>query len=213
MGALDREQLDQLLAIQRGDGRRFGEIVVSRGLVSKFMLLTALKRQKELAARQRRRGKGRRPAPWKPLGEILVERGHVTPVQVKQALADQTEDGGFIGESLLERGWITAVALVDALAQQLESASATEREFVVRELENNEWKLLHRASSFEDATDYVFDEVLLRREPQQLAIISRQGSCEELVWSYGPEPTGSETEASYLVAAFRRTPVETALAS
>jgi len=187
MGAFTHEELEQLLTVQRCGGGRLGDIAVSRGLVSPLMLLTALKKQRALPAPYQRRGSDRRPPPWKPLGQILVERRLITPVQLQQALVDQHEDGGFIGELLLMRGWITVVALVDALGEQIMSSSSAGEVFHVRELEGTVWTALHSVASFEAATDFVFDDVLSRREPQGLAIVHRQGGREEIAWSYGPE--------------------------
>lgn len=56
---------------------------------------------------------------WRPLGEILVERGLVTKLELQQALDDQTQEGGRLGEILFARGWVSGVDLRDALAEQL----------------------------------------------------------------------------------------------
>jgi hypothetical protein len=55
---------------------------------------------------------------WKPLGEILVERGLITPLQLQAALNEQVTRGGRLGEILFEHGLVSAVDLRDALAEQ-----------------------------------------------------------------------------------------------
>jgi hypothetical protein len=55
---------------------------------------------------------------WRPLGEILVERGLITELQLQQALRDQKLQGGRLGEILFARGWVSGIDLRDALAEQ-----------------------------------------------------------------------------------------------
>src|SRR5438105_1098613 len=67
-------------------------------------------------------GRDERPARssnWKPLGTLLTDKGFITEVQLKQALAIQRDTGGFLGEILVEQGWLAAADLVLALAAQL----------------------------------------------------------------------------------------------
>jgi type IV pilus assembly protein PilB len=53
------------------------------------------------------------------LGEILVERGKITPQELQEALTIQKETGEKLGEILLRKGLVTERDLFDALAQQL----------------------------------------------------------------------------------------------
>jgi hypothetical protein len=55
---------------------------------------------------------------WRPLGEILVERGLITRGQLEQALAEQKQEGGRLGEILFAHEWVSAIDLKDALAEQ-----------------------------------------------------------------------------------------------
>jgi hypothetical protein len=55
---------------------------------------------------------------WRPLGEILVERGLITELQLEQALRDQKLEGGRLGEILFAQGRVSAIDLRDALAEQ-----------------------------------------------------------------------------------------------
>jgi hypothetical protein len=183
MGAIDEAQLEQLLAFQRHDGGLLGEITVDRGLVSPLALVAAL-------ARQRREGRQQslpqaRPQTWKPLGKLLVDRRRITEVKLNQALAAQRSSGGFLGEILVERGWITPRDLVGALNEQLTKDSEHDS-FYVREQLDGEMRTLCVASSFIAATDYVFEEVLVDREPERLDIVRGSGPGAEVLWDFAP---------------------------
>ena len=68
-------------------------------------------------------GEATAPAQQSPrgrrIGDLLVERGHLDPVQLKRALSEQQSSGRRIGELLVEQGVITAQTLVYALADSL----------------------------------------------------------------------------------------------
>jgi hypothetical protein len=183
MGAISSEELEHILALQRLDGRMVGEILIDRGLVSPLALAAALSQQK------RQIGIAKVPAParppsWRPLGRLLVDRRCITEVQLRQALADQQDDGGFLGEILTERGWITPAELVGALAVQLSPVGERGNRFHVREHLSGEVKTLHACTNFIDASDYVFEQVLADREPERLEIVRGSGPGAEVVWSY-----------------------------
>ena len=55
---------------------------------------------------------------WRPLGQILVERGLISELELHDALREQEHDGGRLGEILFSRGLVSAVDLRDALAEQ-----------------------------------------------------------------------------------------------
>jgi hypothetical protein len=57
-------------------------------------------------------------ARWRPLGEILVERGLINELRLQSALREQERMGGRLGEILFENGWVSAIDLRDALAAQ-----------------------------------------------------------------------------------------------
>jgi hypothetical protein len=64
--------------------------------------------------------------PWRPLGELLVERGFVVSSELDAALAEQEQTGKKLGEILVARGAITGGQLTRVLVEQaglrLESA-------------------------------------------------------------------------------------------
>ena len=55
---------------------------------------------------------------WRPLGEILVERGLISGLELHDALRQQEHEGGRLGEILFARGLVSAIDLRDALADQ-----------------------------------------------------------------------------------------------
>jgi hypothetical protein len=191
MGAIDEEQLEEILALQRHDGRRLGEIVVDRGVVTPLALVAALAQQRR-GQWTVRRSVVDRPRSWTPLGQVLTQRRCISRTQLEQALADQRLSGGFLGEILLERGWITAAELVSALGEQLTHTDTPDR-FYVREHVTGEIRTLHVAPSFVAATNYVFEHVLVDREPEQLEIVRGPNRDGEVVWCFAPvrekEPT------------------------
>lgn len=55
---------------------------------------------------------------WRPLGELLVGNGVLTPTELETALAEQRRTGRLVGEILVESGYISAFSLGRALASQ-----------------------------------------------------------------------------------------------
>ncbi|OCX64681.1 glycosyl transferase [Thioclava sp. SK-1] len=58
------------------------------------------------------------PVRRKPLGQILLERGAITPQQLLRALALRRREAARLGEILLTRGWVREPDLMAALAYQ-----------------------------------------------------------------------------------------------
>jgi hypothetical protein len=93
--------------------------------------------------------------PWRPLGELLVEKGIVMAPDVEVALAEQRSTGRMLGEILVNFGYVTSWTLAQALAEQhgvalqrkegAQEAVAAEREPVEltpRTAEPREWQPL-----------------------------------------------------------------------
>jgi hypothetical protein len=55
---------------------------------------------------------------WRPLGELLLETGVLTPTELETALAEQRRTGRLVGEILVQSGYISAFTLGRALASQ-----------------------------------------------------------------------------------------------
>jgi hypothetical protein len=55
---------------------------------------------------------------WRPLGELLVQRGLLTPGELAAALDEQERTGGKLGEILLRNGLLSRLALMSSLHEQ-----------------------------------------------------------------------------------------------
>ena len=55
---------------------------------------------------------------WRPLGELLVEKGLLTNAELEAALAEQKRSGRLVGEILVESGVLSAFSLTRALTEQ-----------------------------------------------------------------------------------------------
>jgi hypothetical protein len=205
-GLIDETQLEKALAAQRREGRTLGEILVERGWVSPFGLATALASQHGLtlsvddgsaAANAATAGTAEPGVGWKPLGRLLVERGLLGEVQLRQALAEQQRRGLRLGDILISREWVSAEAVAATVAAQHGLALADETivhaeqaegppegvRFVVCEPSEEGWNDLHTSASFLDATDVAFD-TLDERDPEALVILRVEPGSQEIVWQY-----------------------------
>jgi hypothetical protein len=57
--------------------------------------------------------------PWRPLGELFVNRGLISEAELETALAEQAATGKRLGEILVERGLVSGPDLTSALMDQL----------------------------------------------------------------------------------------------
>lgn len=217
-GVITEEQLATALRVQRDEGGMLGEILTARGWVTPLSIAAAVAKQKAEQpappdAQGNRAGRG---TSWKPLGTLLVEKGFISAVQLKQALALQRDSGGFLGEILVDNGWLTASELVLALAAQLgldfdvnravgprddAVILPTERppaHFEVLEEVAGDVQLLRAADTFMEATDFVFDEVLWQREPGNLQIVRVDGGRREIAWSFKPGEAATQNREDML---------------
>jgi hypothetical protein len=55
---------------------------------------------------------------WRPLGELLVDKGLVTEDELERALKEQQETEKLLGAILVDRGFVSGPALAIALAEQ-----------------------------------------------------------------------------------------------
>src|SRR5438105_12126655 len=56
---------------------------------------------------------------WRPLGELIVERGLITQEQLEDALLEQRITHKRLGTILVDKGIVTAPELTDALVDQI----------------------------------------------------------------------------------------------
>jgi hypothetical protein len=59
------------------------------------------------------------------LGDIIVERGLITPAQLEEALAVQRDCGTKLGEVLVELGFLTRMALAGVIGEQWDDLRLT----------------------------------------------------------------------------------------
>jgi hypothetical protein len=55
---------------------------------------------------------------WRPLGQLLVQRGLLTADELEAALDEQERTGGRLGEILLRQGLLSRLALASSLHEQ-----------------------------------------------------------------------------------------------
>jgi hypothetical protein len=66
---------------------------------------------------------------WRPLGELLVEKGLISSEELSHALEEQEQTGRLLGAILVENGYVSGPALAVALAEQYGVELKTERGF------------------------------------------------------------------------------------
>ena len=55
---------------------------------------------------------------WRPLGQLLVQRGLLSAEELEAALDEQERTGGLLGEILLRNGLLSRLALASSLHEQ-----------------------------------------------------------------------------------------------
>ena len=60
---------------------------------------------------------------WRPLGELIVERGLITQEQLEDALLEQKITRKRLGTILVDRGIVTADQLTNSLVDQMTISS------------------------------------------------------------------------------------------
>jgi len=98
------EQLAEALALQQGSGLRCGEIILSKGWITATEFYSVL-------TDQFRRGR---------IGDLLVERGLLTPAQLDEAVDIQKGWGTRLGDIVLAKGWVKSYSFYQALADHFD---------------------------------------------------------------------------------------------
>jgi len=65
---------------------------------------------------------------WRPIGEILVDRGEISRERLEAALAEQRQSGRRLGEILVLAGDISWLALAQAIAEQADGLDDVDAE-------------------------------------------------------------------------------------
>lgn len=110
LGLVTKGQVDQALALQPLTGSRVGEALMSLGFLTRAQL------QRALSEAVRDGGAGMLDRP--PLGEILLGLKAITREQLEAALAEQQKSGKRLGEVLVEQGVLQHKQLYEALSLQ-----------------------------------------------------------------------------------------------
>ncbi len=143
---------------------------------------------------------------WRPLGRILVDKELLTESGLQRVLLAQRRRGGLLGQLLLERGYVTPEQLASALAEQhgvhvppeaLHRSGEQALEEVVYEVRSPDrdenHAALHASPSFLDASDFAF-ELLYDEDPDALEIVEVKSGQRRIAWSY-KRPLDEEREA------------------
>jgi hypothetical protein len=139
---------------------------------------------------------------WKPLGRILVERGSLGRAALRAAIDEQRRTGCRLGSILVDGGHVSPIELVEALVQQhglephsLEAASTLEPSSEPGyEVLDATGRALFRTDGFLEATDFAF-ELLETDEPASLRIFRVGEDGREEVWSYNAEQAAEAAAA------------------
>ncbi len=144
---------------------------------------------------------------WRPIGRILVDKELLTESGLQRVLLAQRRRGGLLGQLLLERGYVTPEQLASALAEQhgvhvppeaLHPSQEQPLDDVVYEVRapdrDESEDALHVSRSFLDASDFAF-ELLYHEDPDALEIVELKGGQRRVAWSY-ERPRDEDREAS-----------------
>jgi hypothetical protein len=185
--------LEDALVEQRATGRRLGEILVSRGALDGAQLTQALAAQYgihlsgETMAEVEQAGA---PAPYQPLGRLLVAQGTITQETLEEALATQRRTNRRLGDVLVGDHGVSMLELAEALGEQqgfaLEPASAAAArsrfaDGASYEVKEPGRRPLFTTDSFREATDFAF-EYLAAARPRVLEIVRHRDGRRERVW-------------------------------
>jgi hypothetical protein len=212
MGLLGQSSVDEALAEQRTSGARLGEILVAKGLITGADLTCVLAEQYGLRLEVERRAEQLRPrpvkatpappAPWRPLGRVLLDKGLLSQTKLTRALTEQRRSGRLLGRILVDGEVISWYSLAAALAEQhgVESGDDETLRLVVSPAperpvsetvyevsgDSAEAGVLFRSGSFLEATDFAFD-YLEEHNPISLEIVRVRGDAQETVWTYSEQ--------------------------
>jgi hypothetical protein len=140
---------------------------------------------------------------WKPLGRILVDRGSLGRAALNAAVEEQRRTGNQLGSILVDGGHVSPIELVEALVQQhglqphslVAVATAALSDEPGYHVVDGTGRTLFRTDGFLEATDFAF-ELLSTDEPKALAIVRVSGDEREGVWSYTEERAAEAAAAS-----------------
>lgn len=211
-GLIGPTDLEDALTEQRATGRRLGEVLVSRGALAGAELTGALAEQYgiELSADTvSALETSEPPAPWQPLGRLLVTRNAISQEALDEALATQRRSGRKLGDVLVSEHGVSMLELAAALSEQhglAVGADAAARPVTsgfpdesFYEVKEPGRPALFSTDSFLEATDFAF-EYLAAESPDVLEIVRQRGAERERVWQCdqrGEPLAGVDSIATY----------------
>jgi adenylate cyclase len=193
-GLIVSADLEDALVEQRSTGRRLGEVLVSRGALTGAQLTRALAKQYGIelpTVTVSTLEIPEPPAPWQPLGRLLVARSVISQAALDEALATQRRSGRKLGDVLVSEHGVSMLELAAALSEQhglAVGANAAARPVAsgfpdesFYEVKEPGVAALFSTDSFLEATDFAF-EYLAAESPDVLEIIRQRGADRERVW-------------------------------
>jgi hypothetical protein len=193
-GLIVPTDLEDALVEQRATGRRLGEVLVSRGALTGAQLTRALAEQYGIempTVTVSALETPETPAPWQPLGRLLVARSVISQAALDEALATQRDSGRKLGDVLVSEHGVSMLELAAALSEQhglAVGAGAAARPFASAfpdesfyEVKEPGGAALFSTDSFLEATDFAF-EYLAAEAPDVLEIIRQRGNDRVRVW-------------------------------
>jgi len=230
LGLIVTDELRAALAEQERSGRKLGEILVAQSAVTGSQLTRILVEQVGLSldpadapaaesenaaddeAEERRTAVELLAPPWRPLGQVLVERGALSEAELEEALQVQRATARRLGEIVVQRGYVSAQALVAAVIDQhgLEGATAgttlpatllptfPHELYQVEDHDPADPKLVFRSEGMLDAIDFAFEYFEAER-PARLRVFRTCGKTREEVWAYDEPPAEQAAKPQDLV--------------
>jgi hypothetical protein len=203
-GLLTEGELECALRVQQETEQPLGEILVDHQYVSIQALSKVLAEQHGLAIQSAAAARERRlavPPPagpsavdptWRPLGELLVERGLLSEGGLHRALIEQKRSGQLLGEILVARGWVSPLDLTRTLAEQRgldftpKAAAESGKREESFEVHVSGRGLVQTSATFLDAADAAFEEIE-REDPEWAEVVHLCDGERSSIWSYSRE--------------------------
>jgi hypothetical protein len=217
-GLIVADELQAALVEQERSGRKLGEILVEQSAVTRSQLTRILAEQVGLTL-----GPAETPLvdvdahetrcdpidpAWRPLGQVLLDRGALTTAELEEALELQRSTARRLGEIVVQRGYATTQELVAAVIDQhgldgetagtpaATLSSGSDEVYQVEVHDSEEPKVVFRTEGMLDAIDFAF-EYLEAEHPDRLRVFRTCGKRREEVWTY--DEADAEAEPEHLI--------------
>lgn len=229
-GLIVADELQAALAEQERSGKKLGEILVAQSAVTGSQLTRILAEQVGLSfdradpaaaalesaaheeAEESKTAAEPPASAWRPLGQVLLERGALSKAELEEALRLQRETARRLGEIVIQRGYVSAQELVAAVIDQygLEGATASttlaptplptvsHELYQVEDHDPAEPRTVFRSEGMLDAIDFAF-EYLEAERPTRLLVFRTCGKKREEVWAYDEQAAEHAAKPQHLL--------------